>query len=78
MSILVLWVVTPFGLAGRHRRFGGTYRMYHLKRNPTTIQYNRVLLEKLIAAQLVKKFRAFYETRRSITVFKRACHQSIS
>jgi RNase P protein component len=35
---------------------------------------SRVLFEKLIAAQLVKKFRAFYGTRKSITVFTKA-HQ---
>jgi hypothetical protein len=32
-----------------------------------------VLLEKLIDAQLVKKFLAFYETHRPITLFTRAC-----
>jgi hypothetical protein len=31
--------------------------------------WNRVLLEKLIVTQLVKKFTAFYKTRRFITVF---------
>jgi hypothetical protein len=34
----------------------------------------RVLLEKLIASQLVKEFPAFYGTRRFITVFTKARH----
>jgi hypothetical protein len=37
----------------------------------------RVLLEKLTGLQLVKKFPAFYGTRRFITVFTSACHLSI-
>jgi hypothetical protein len=28
ISMLVFWVVTPCGLAGRYRRFGGTYRLH--------------------------------------------------
>jgi hypothetical protein len=39
--------------------------------------WNRVVLEKLIVTQLVKEFNAFYETRRFITVFTRACHWSL-
>jgi hypothetical protein len=37
-------------------------------------QQRRALLEKLIVSQLVKKFPAFYRTRRFITVFTRARH----
>jgi len=37
-----------------------------------------VLLEKLIDTQLAKKFPAFYETRRFITVFTTARHWSLS
>ena len=37
-----------------------------------------VLREKLIIPQLVKKFPAFYETRRFITAFTRARHLSLS
>jgi hypothetical protein len=29
MSMLVYWVVTPCGLVGRYKRFGGTY-CFHL------------------------------------------------
>ena len=35
---------------------------------------NRVLLEKLTSFQLVKKFTAFYGTRRFITTFTTARH----
>jgi hypothetical protein len=40
--------------------------------------WSRVLLEKLIGPQLVKKFPAFYGTRRFITAFTRAHHLSLS
>jgi hypothetical protein len=40
--------------------------------------WSRVLLEKLTGLQLVKKFSAFYETRRFITAFTRARHLSLS
>jgi hypothetical protein len=33
--------------------------------------WNRVLLEKLTGSQLVKKFPAFYETRKFVTAFTR-------
>jgi hypothetical protein len=38
----------------------------------------RVLLGKLTVPQLVKKFPAFYGTRRFITAFTRARHLSLS
>jgi len=38
----------------------------------------RVLLEKLTDSHLVKKFPAFYGTRRLITAFTRALHLSLS
>jgi hypothetical protein len=40
--------------------------------------WSRVLLEKLIAAQLVKNILAFYGARRLITVFTKARHWSLS
>jgi hypothetical protein len=40
--------------------------------------WRRVLLEKLIGLQLVKKFPVFYWTRMFITVFTIACHLSLS
>jgi hypothetical protein len=39
---------------------------------------NRVLLEKLTGFQLVKKFSAFYGTRRFITALTSASHLPIS
>jgi len=40
--------------------------------------YSRVLLQKLIVTQLVKKNSALYGNRRFITVFTAACHWSLS
>jgi hypothetical protein len=40
--------------------------------------WSRGLLEKLTVSQLVKKFSAFYGTRRFITAFTRARHLSLS
>ena len=40
--------------------------------------YGRVLLEKLMVSQLVKKFPAHYGTRRFITAFTSARHLSLS
>jgi hypothetical protein len=39
--------------------------------------WSRVLLEKLVVTELVKKLPAFYETQRFI-MFTRACHWSLS
>ena len=39
--------------------------------------FSRSLLEKLTVSQLVKKFPAFYGTRRSITAFTVARHLSL-
>jgi hypothetical protein len=40
--------------------------------------WSRALLEKLPTVQPLKKFSAFYGTRRFITVFTRALHWSLS
>jgi hypothetical protein len=40
--------------------------------------WSRVLLEKLPGFQLVKKFPAFYGTRKFITAFTSASHLSLS
>jgi hypothetical protein len=40
--------------------------------------WSRVLPEKLKRPELLKKFPAFYGTRRFITAFTRACHLSLS
>jgi hypothetical protein len=42
------------------------------------IPWSRDFVEKLIVTHVVKKFPAITETRRFITVFKRAHHQSLS
>jgi hypothetical protein len=55
------------------RRFSSSLRPPYL---PTP--WSKVLLEKLTGSQLVKKFPAFYGTRRIITVFTSACHLSLS
>jgi hypothetical protein len=44
---------------------------------PKLTAWSRVILEKLIIAQIIKKFPAFYGTRRIITVFTRARHLSL-
>jgi hypothetical protein len=54
----------------------------YIRRNTTsaasTTPWSIVLLETLIVTQLVKKFSAFYGTRKFITVFTRARHWSLS
>jgi len=40
--------------------------------------WSRVFLEKLTGSRLVKKFPAFYETRRFIAAFTAARHLSLS
>ena len=40
--------------------------------------WSRVLIGKLIASQLVKKFLTFYGTQRFITAFTSTCHLSLS
>ena len=54
-----------------------TYDLYtHISRLLTP--WNRVLLEKLTASQLLKEFPVFYWTRRFITAFTSARYQSLS
>ena len=57
-------------------------RLYTLIHNLYSIlQYtpcSRVLHDKLTGSQLIKKFHAFYGTRRFITAFTRARHLSLS
>jgi hypothetical protein len=40
--------------------------------------WNRVLLEKLTVAQIVKSVPAFYVTRKFIILFTRVCHWFVS
>jgi hypothetical protein len=48
-------------------------RSYIFFSTPTSTPWSRVLPEKLTGHQLVKKFPAFYGTRRFITAFTTAC-----
>ena len=52
------------------------FTVYHIRLSLTP--YSRVLLEKLTDFQLVKKFPAFYGTRKFITVLTSARHLSLS
>ena len=54
-----------------------TYLLTYLLTQSLT-PYSTVLLEKLTGSHLVKKFPAFYGTRRFITAFASARHMSIS
>jgi len=58
---------------GQHNRQLLTYLLTFL-----LTPWSRVLLEKLIGLQLVKKFPAFYGTRRFIIAFKSSRHLSLS
>jgi len=58
----------------RKKKFDSATRNISVNHNPSTNRLrhtpcSRVLLEKLIGSQLVKKFPAFYGTRRFITAF---------
>jgi len=68
--IPVLWDMTPCILVYRHLIISKvTYLL---------TPWSRVLLEKLTGLQLVKKFHAFYGTRRFITALTSARHLSLS
>jgi hypothetical protein len=54
-----------------------THSLTHLLTH-SLIPWSRGLLEKLNVSQLVKKFPAFYVTRRFISSFTIACHLSLS
>ena len=70
---LKVWSFTFLTFFGTLRRGQGVRTFTYL-----LSQWNRVLLEKLAGFQLVKKFPAFYGTRRFITAFTRARHLSLS
>jgi len=58
-----------------------TYLLNYLLTNLLTylfIPYSTALLEKLTVSQIVKKFPAFYGTRKFITACTRALHLSLS
>ena len=63
-------------LWGRSGNF--VYYLHVFRVRAVTLHVTGVLLEKLTVTQLVKKFPAFYGTRRFITAFTRARHLSLS
>jgi len=50
------------------------YEIRHITNYNKLTPWSRVLLEKLIVTQLVKRFLTFYGTQRFITVFTRVYH----
>jgi len=71
-QIEVFWVVTPLVLWQDTNVSEGHAEGMKL------IPWSRVLLETLTVTQLVRKFPAFYRTRRLITVLTRDRHWSLS
>jgi hypothetical protein len=63
-----------------HRKFKMSYKAYLLTYLLTHLRtpWSRVLLQKLTGTQTVKKFPAFYGTRRFITAFTNARQLSLS
>jgi hypothetical protein len=88
-SLRVNWRTDGHGVANKHN-----FAIFHCKRGKMCRLYvcyiliclltylltlwSRVLLEKLTGSQLIKKFSAFYGTRRFITKFTSARHLSLS
>jgi hypothetical protein len=69
--------------AGSHsRRRLDSFQTQHVMQHQVYLTFltpwSRVLLEKLTGSQLVKKFPAFYGSRRFITAFTSTCHLSLS
>jgi hypothetical protein len=62
------------GDAGNEKRLNWSRNLLAYLLTP----WSRVLLEKLIGSKLVKKFPAFYGTRRFITAFTTARHLSLT
>jgi len=83
-AVFITWrCLTSGGRAELWRpvRFCKHVRSIVIWKPRTTLTYlltpwRRVILEKLTGFQLVKKFHAFYETRRFITAFRSAQHLS--
>jgi len=71
------WLLRRGNLEWRKYIYLRTYLLAYLLTYLLT-PWSIVLLEKLTGSQLVKKFPAFYETRRFITAFTTARHLSIS
>ena len=81
----ITFLQPPFWVTGRiPQNKSCDWVQANFRPNATVIKYvsitpwNRVLREKLTVPQLVKKFLAFYGTRRFITVFTTSHHLSLS
>jgi len=72
-----LWLITMAMLA-MGCDMNACQKAVSSKRKDLFTPWNRVLLEKLIVSQPVKKFPAFYGTRRFIIAFTSAPHLSLS
>jgi len=77
LGVLIHWDVLYGCLAFRGRP-SGFLPIASLLHTYLLTPWSRVLLEKLTASQLGKKFPAFYGTRRFITAFTSARHLSLS
>jgi len=83
---VVYWTASPYHLTANSRWKCDAERVcewYNSLPRCSVVAYllhprNRVLLEKLTGSQLIKKFPAFYGTRRFITAFTSARHLSVS
>jgi hypothetical protein len=68
------------GFSGTFLDFCRITPLHHKRQHPHSLTHSWIwaLLEKSPIVQLLKNFRAFYETRSFITVFTRALHWSLS
>ena len=79
ISFIVLMIISLAWLAFYYvQRFRYVHAKDRLSVSNLLTPWSRVLLEKLIGFQLVKKFPAFYGTRKFITAFTSARHLSLS
>ena len=83
-KLAVLLFVVLICFVSYFQNFGGVFRSsnFPLPQNGLLTYlltpWSRVLLEKLAGLQLVKKFPAFYGTRRFLTALTSALHLSLS
>ena len=77
LLILLIYLLTYFTYLLAYLLTYLLYLLIHSHTHSLSL-WSTVLLEKLIGSQLVKKFPAFYGTRRFITAFTNARHLSLS
>jgi hypothetical protein len=78
MTSIVAFIIQTKNLCSIARFHSMDTCLFTYLRTYLLIPCSRVLLEKLSGLQLVKKFPAFYGTRRFITAFTSARHLSLS